>query len=94
MLLRDKIRDLEWAAYKQKRVKKLKNNDFSIISSNCIGMFMYKDMELPYLSPTINLSIPMNDFVKMLENLEWYIQQDIVELKGDYKYPTGNLGGY
>ena len=74
MLLRDKIRDLEWAAYKQKRVKKLKNNDFSIISSNCIGMFMYKDMELPYLSSTINLSIPMNDFVKMAENLRWYME--------------------
>ena len=92
MLLRDKIRDLEWAAYKQKRVKKLKNNDFSIISSNCIGMFMYKDMELPYLSPTINLSIPMNDFVKMAENLRWYMEQKITQAETKEDYPVGFLG--
>ncbi len=92
MLLRDKIRDLEWAAYKQKRVKKLKNNDFSIISSNCIGMFMYKDMELPYLSSTINLSIPMNDFVKMAENLRWYMEQKITQAETKEDYPVGFLG--
>ena len=92
MLLRDKIRDLEWAAYKQKRVKKLKNNDFSIISSNCIGMFMYKDMELPYLSPTINLSIPMNDFVKMAENLRCYMEQKITQAETKEGYPVGFLG--
>ncbi len=92
MLLRDKIRDLEWAAYKQKRVKKLKNNDFSIISSNCIGMFMYKDMGLKYLSPTINLSIPMNDFVKMAENLRWYMEQKITKAETKEDYPVGFLG--
>lgn len=92
MLLRDKIRDLEWAAYKQKRVKKLKNNDFSIISSNCIGMFMYKDMGLKYLSPTINLSIPMNDFVKMAGNLRWYMEQKITKAETKEDYPVGFLG--
>lgn len=92
MLLRDKIRDLEWAAYKQKRVKKLKNNDFSIISSNCIGMFMYKDMGLKDLSPTINLSIPMNDFVKMAENLRWYMEQKITKAETKEDYPVGFLG--
>lgn len=92
MLLRDKIRDLEWAAYKQKRVKKLKNNDFSIISSNCIGMFMYKDMGLKYLSPTINLSIRMNDFVKMAENLRWYMEQKVTRAETKEDYPVGYLG--
>lgn len=92
MLLRDKIRDLEWSAYKQKRKRKLKNNDFSIISSNCIGMFMYKDMGLKYLSPTINLSIPMNDFVKMAENLRWYMEQKITQAETKEHYPVGYLG--
>lgn len=92
MLLRDKIRDLEWAAYKQKRKRKLKNNDFSIISSNCIGMFMYKDMGLKYLSPTINLSIRMNDFVKMAENLRWYMEQKVTRAETKEDYPVGYLG--
>lgn len=92
MLLRDGIRDLEWSAYKQKRKRKLKNNDFSIISSNCIGMFMYKDMRLKYLSPTINLCIPMNDFVTMVENLKWYMEQEVTQAETKEDYPVGYLG--
>ena len=53
---------------------------------------MYYDLKLPFLSPTINLTIGMNDFVKMLENLPWYMDQEIVELKGDYKFPVGVIG--
>ena len=94
MYVTDKIKNLEWKLYRERKRRALKNDHFSIISSNCSGTVIYSDLHLPYTSPTVNLSIGMNDFVKMLENLEWYMQQDIVELKGDYKYPAGNLGGY
>ena len=53
---------------------------------------MYYDMGLPYLSPTINLSIGMNDFVKMVGNLKWYMKQEIVESSGSEAYPIGMLG--
>lgn len=82
----------ESVLYKKKKQKKLKNRDFTIIASNCNGTFMYYDMGLPYLSPTINLSIEMNDFVKMVENLEWYMKQEIVESSGAEAYPIGMLG--
>lgn len=87
------VKKLELWLYRKRKAKRLCNKNFTILASDCNGTFMYHDMGLPFLSPTINLTIGMNDFVKMLENLEWYMQQDIVELKGEYKYPAGNLGG-
>ena len=89
----NEIKNREMKLFRDRKRKRLYNKDFTILASDCNGTFMYHDMGLPFLSPTINLTIGMNDFVKMLENLEWYMQQDIVELKGEYKYPAGNLGG-
>ena len=93
--LQEKINEYqerEWARYKKRKRSRLKNTDFTIISSNCGGTLIYYDMELPYLTPTVNLSIEMNDFVRMVENLEWYMGQEMVEVKGENSYPVGMLG--
>ena len=55
-------------------------------------MFMYYDLELPYLTPTVNLSVEMNDFVKMVRNLRWYMEQEMVEVEGGSICPVGMLG--
>lgn len=85
------LREREAMRYKNKKRRKLKNRDFTIIASNCNGTFMYYDMDLPYLSPTINLSIGMNDFVKMAGNLKWYMEQEIALSSGPEAYPIGML---
>lgn len=86
------IRELEWQAYKWGKRKRLKNKNFSIISSNCSGTYMYYDLELPYTSPTINLSIGMNDFVRMVQNLEWYMERSLIEAENRREgYPVGIL---
>ena len=54
---------------------------------------MYRDLGLPYLSPTVNLAIEINGFIKMVGNLEWYMEQEIVRIEGESKYPVGELGG-
>ena len=87
------IQRLEWRIYKEIKKLRLKNKNATIISSNCNGEFMYYDMKLKFLSPTINLSFEMNDYVKMLENLKWYMDQEIVEYEDQrFDYPTGMLG--
>lgn len=48
---------------------------------------MYRDLDLPYLSPTVNLSIEINGFVKMVGNLEWYMRQKLSELRMEAKIP-------
>lgn len=88
----EKFRNWEWERYKRKKCGRIRNKDFTIIASNCSGTFIYYDMGLPYLSPTVNLSIEMNDFVKLAENLRWYLEQDFVRLETDGKYPAGMLG--
>lgn len=86
-------REKEFKAYKAKRRRRLKNTDFTILASDCNGTIMYYDLGLPFLSPTINLTIGMNDFVKMLENLPWYMAQELTELKiRDSAFPVGLLG--
>ena len=83
----------EWYIYKKLKRKKLKNTTPTIISSNCNGEYWYYDMGLRFLSPTINLSFDMNDYVKMLENIHWYLEQPIVPFEDKrFEYPTGMLG--
>lgn len=82
----------EWEQYKQRKRRRLKNMDFTIIASNCNGAFMYYDMELKYLTPTVDLAIPMDDFVKMASNLKWYMQQELKEIKDGGECPAGLLG--
>ena len=83
----------EWRIYKELKRIKLKNTTPTIISSNCNGEYWYYDMKLRFLSPTINLSFDMNDYVKFLENLKWYMEQPIVPFEDNrFDYPTGMLG--
>ena len=88
----DILREKEWISYKKRKYRRLKNRDVSIISSNCSGAFIYYDLGMRYLSPTVNLSIEMNDFVKMVKNLKWYMEQELVEAEEEGKYPIGILG--
>lgn len=87
------VQRIEWFLNKKYKFLKLKNKNPTIISSNCNGEFIYYDMKLKFLSPTINLSFEMNDYVKMLENLEWYMNQKITPFEDDrFDYPVGMLG--
>lgn len=87
------LQRIEWRFYKERKRCKLKNLTPTIISSNCNGEFIYYDMKLRFMSPTINLSFEMNDYVKMLENLRWYMEQPISPYDDPrFNYPTGMLG--
>ncbi len=88
----NEIKEREWRLYKRRKYRRLKNKEFTIIGSNCTGAFMYYDLGLKYLTPTVNLMIEMNDFVKMAGNLEWYMKQELVEGTEEEKCPVGLLG--
>lgn len=69
---------------------KLRVKDCTIISQNCIGGVFYHDMGLQFLSPTINAFIPEPGFVKMVRNLRYYMEQELVMRWGE-EYPIGTL---
>lgn len=87
------VQRIEWRFYKELKRLRLKNRQPTIIASNCIGTFMYYDMKMQYRSPTINLSFNMNDYVRFLENLKWYLEQPVVPFQDDrFDYPCGMVG--
>lgn len=53
--------------------KQNKNKDFTMISQNCLAGCLYSDLELEFSSPTINMFIEDENFVKLVENLEYYL---------------------
>jgi uncharacterized protein (DUF1919 family) len=82
------------------RRTRLRSTDFSIISNNCWGGFIYRYFGLPYTSPTIGLFIYPPDYVRFLENLHYYLALDVEFLTGDESkytqaqpvtYPIGRL---
>lgn len=84
--LRDKI-------IGKKMRKKLKNSEFTIISNDCTGGTIYHDLRMKFLSPTINLYMNADDFIKFCENLKEYINKTIVEKKQhEFDFPVGMLG--
>lgn len=87
------LRRFEWRLYKEIKRFRLKNKQPTIIASNCIGTFIYYDMKMRFNSPTVNLSFDMNDYVRFLENLKWYLEQPVVPYEDDrFDYPCGMLG--
>ena len=92
LLVLECLKAAERKLYNTKRRKRLKNRDFTIIASNCNGSFMYYDLGLQYRTPTVNLAIDMDDFVRMAENLKQYMEEELVEVKGESECPVGLLG--
>ncbi|MEY8394773.1 DUF1919 domain-containing protein [Lachnospiraceae bacterium 45-P1] len=88
----DICREAEWIFYKKRKRHKLKNKNVSIIASNCSGTYICHDLRIPYLTPTVNLYIDMNDFIKMVKNLKWYMEQELEEAKEETTCPVGILG--
>lgn len=57
----------------------VRKQKISIVTNNCIGGFIYKKYGCKFLSPTINLQMSPNDFVKFCQNLDLYLNEDITE---------------
>lgn len=72
--------------------KRLTNKDFSIISNHCLSGFIYHDLSLPFLSPTINLKIIPEHFITIVEDLEYYMSQNIEQVFVDgSNYPIAQI---
>lgn len=76
------------------RREKLKNNDFTIISSECAGGVIYHDLGLRFDSPTINLWFKPDDYLTFFKNLKYYLKTDalIEDKTSKLGYPVGILG--
>ena len=78
--------------YKNKECKALKNKDFSILCSNCIGGIIYNRLGMEFLSPTINMWETQHDFIKFAINPKYYVNQPLEFIETDEPTPVAKCG--
>lgn len=59
------------------RRKKLTICDFTIISNNCWGGTVYESYGLKKASPTVGMFIMPADYLKLISNLKYYVNQPL-----------------
>ena len=87
-------RSIARAKINKHNIAQLKNQNFSIISSNCNGAFLLHDLKQKFRSPTVNLWFEPSDFIEFLSHLEKYLSIEIEfsdELGRKKGYPVGIL---
>jgi uncharacterized protein (DUF1919 family) len=60
-------------SYLDKNRSKLKCDDFTVISSNCWGGILYKDLGMQYKSPFVNMYMFCDCYVKLMADLKTYM---------------------
>lgn len=68
-----KIRQFNRRFIEKRYRKRIKNTSCSIIAQNCVGGVIYSALGMEFKSPTINVYIEDENFVKLVENLEYYM---------------------
>ncbi len=78
--------------------KKLyRNKDFVVISNNCWGAEIYNRLGLEYNTPFVGLFIYGPDYIKLLENFDYYIDKKLLFVSkskwtdSEISYPIGIL---
>ncbi len=74
--------------------KKNRNHDFSLISQNCLGGVIYNNLGMEFKSPTINMFIEGENFVKLVENLDYYLGLQASALVEHYIDPVDSTITY
>lgn len=73
----------------------VKNEQVSFISSDCLGGVLYKALHRRMDSPTINMFFSASDFIKFCENMDYYLEQEVVNDEKNREngpWPIGKLG--
>ena len=62
------------------------NDEFTIFSNDCFAGQVYHIMGKQFKSPTVNCFIRPIDFVKFLENVDWYLNQELIEVESSLPF--------
>lgn len=86
--IRLKIRKYYIKATYKKRKRKIKQEDFTIISNNCWGGMIYQSYGLQYNTPTIGLFFMAEDYIKFVYNIKEYLNYELefIDFKESKKY--------
>lgn len=81
------------AIYRRKRMQsKLVNRDMTLLIPNCAGGHLFHDMNLRFMSPTINLMMYQNEFIEFVLHLDDYLKSELFFYKHqEYSFPCAVL---
>lgn len=69
---------LKFALRQWRERRKLKYKDFTIISNNCwAATAIYQPFGLKYNTPTVGLFFMDEDYIRLLENLDYYLHSEL-----------------
>ncbi len=75
----------EHKLYIMTKRKKLKNTNPTIISNNCIGGIISHDLGLRFNSPCVNQGMIARDYIKFLNNMDYYLSLPPIPLNSFYR---------
>lgn len=91
--IREKFNTACRAPINRKNAERLQNRDFSVIASNCNGGVMLHDLGQPFNSPFVNLWIPPEDYLRLLQDPRRYLSLPVSFVREEgIDYPVGLLG--
>lgn len=61
------------------RRKKIKSDDFTIISNNCWGGIVYESYGIKKMSPTVGCFFLAEEYLKFVSNFEYYVKECSIE---------------
>lgn len=86
------IRQIRRNRINKENIKKLKNNNMSIFSSNCIVGVLYHELGLRFMSPFINIYVEPKDYIKFLKNPKIYLKYELKKMESnEYSFPVAQL---
>lgn len=56
----------------------LQNKDFTIISNNCTGGYVYQHYGIAYNTPTEGLYFTTSDYIRLIERPEYYFTHEVI----------------
>lgn len=65
------------------RLRKVKNQHFTVISNNCWAGSLYRWLGLPYNTPTAGLYFYAEDYIKFLQRLNYYLSLEMIKITAD-----------
>lgn len=82
---------LRWKLNRENKVR-LTNKNFTLLCNNCVGGVILHELGERFNTPTVNLFFSAKDYIRFLEHLDFYLEQNLKEIDSDMDYPVGMLG--
>ncbi len=86
ILLRRKVFQYFGFVYRYNALKRLKNQNFAIVSNNCWGGQIYLWLKKPFNTPFVGLFLYGPCYLKLVKNIDYYLKQKL-EFVDYSRYP-------